>query len=91
MSFIRVITFKVELSKPTLMDFIARTPADLYFLVISEDGSQVYGIVTEETTIEYLTNEFIVKSFELVPLGEVKKALATAGCKKSGNHALLEL
>jgi hypothetical protein len=91
MSFIRSFAFKAELTRPAVMDFIGRTPAEVYFLVITGDGSHVYGIVTEETTIEYLINEFTVKSLEFVPAGEVKKAMSSYGCRSAGNINLLEL
>lgn len=72
------------------MDFIAQTPAEAYFLVIPLAGNEVYGMVISEDVIEYLTNEFAVQSLELIPPAQVKKVMATAACKKSGNYALLE-
>lgn len=89
-SFIQPVSFKAVLSKPALMDFIAKTPADAYFLVIPSTGNEVYGIVISEDVIEYLTNEFTVHSLELIPPAQVQKVLATTACKKSGNYALLE-
>lgn len=91
MSFIQSIPFKAELTKPAVMDFIGRTPTEAYFMIITGDGTQVYGIVTDESTIEYLTNEFAVKSIEFIPLSEVKQSLTTPGCRKTGSIELLDL
>jgi hypothetical protein len=89
-SFIQPVSFKAVLSKPALMDFIAKTPAEAYFLVIPATGNEVYGIVISEDVIEYLTNEFTVHSLEFVPPAQVQKVMANTPCKKSGNYALLE-
>jgi hypothetical protein len=91
MSFIQSFAFKAELTKPAVMEFIARTPAEFYFLVISSDGSHLYGMVMNMDVIEYLTNEFAVKSLEFISPIQVKQALTMEGYKKVGNHSLLEL
>lgn len=72
------------------MDFIARTPAEAYFLAIPLTGNEIYGIVISEDVIEYLTNEFTVRSLALLLPAQVKKIMATTACKKAGNYALLE-
>jgi hypothetical protein len=87
--FIQTVSFVAEMSKPSLMDFIARTPADVYFLVIPFTGNRVFGIVISDDVLEYLTNEFTILSLELVPQAQISKYLGEGNCRKTGNESLL--
>lgn len=80
--------FKIELLPTAIMDFIAKTPPDCYFLV-SVGENLYYGMVVSEDIIEYLLNEFHVKSFEVLQSEQIKKVLFTPTYKFFGNQELL--
>jgi hypothetical protein len=90
MSFIRLYSFRAELSRPALMEFIARTPPDC-FCFVAPAGTALYGLFLSGDVVEYFTNEFPLQAFAIVPPEEVKKACALPGCRVWGNAELLQL
>ena len=89
MSFINTYIFKAELPKPAIMDFIARTPSELFLMVPS--GQFIYGILMTDEVAEYFTNEFKIITFEIIQPSELRKVLSIPGCKVWGNRELLNL
>jgi hypothetical protein len=89
MSFINTYIFKAELSKTAIMDFIARTPPELFLMASS--GQFIYGILMTDEVAEYFTNEFKIITFEIIQPQELKKVLSIPGCKVWGNWELLNL
>jgi hypothetical protein len=87
MSRLNTYCFKAELSKIAIMDFISKTPAEYYFLI--PDGVLVYGMMVTNEVMEFLINEFAVKSLEIISLSEIKKAIARPGAKFWGNTDLV--
>ena len=90
--YINLIGFRAELSKPALMDFIAKTSAEVYYLVIPKNSQLIYGLMIsgdEQDVTDYIANEFIPLSFELIPPTLVQR-VAEAGGKECGNKTLLE-
>lgn len=79
--------FRAELPKTAIMDFISRTPPEYYFLV--PDGTWTYGMVMTDEVMEFLTNEFSVKSLEIIQPVELKKILTKPGVKVWGNQDLI--
>lgn len=71
MTFVTSYWFRIELLKPSIIDLIARTPPEFYFLV--PDGTWVYGMLVSDDVMEFLINELTVKSLEIVPVTEVRK------------------
>ncbi len=70
------------------MDFIAKTPPELYFLVPA-GGNLYYGFFLYDDMVEYLTNEFLVDAVQLLGSVEVKKTANIPGCKIWGNQELV--
>ena len=89
MSFINTYIFKAELPKPAIMDFIARTPPELFLMASS--GQFIYGILLTDEVAEYFTNEFKIITFEIIQPQELKKVISTPECKIWGNRELLNL
>jgi hypothetical protein len=89
MAFINPVWFKADLPKTAVMELIARTPVDCYFLVPA-GGDLYYGMFLEADMLEYLTNEFTVRSLQIVASTEVKKVLDRPGCIVWGNQDLLD-
>ena len=87
MAFFTPVWFKADLPKSAVMEFIARTPAECYYL-IPEGGDFYYGMFLFEDTLEYFTNEFTVRSLEIVTSDEVKEALSRPECRIWGNKEL---
>ncbi len=89
MSFIVTYWLRAELSKPALMEFLARVPAEHYLLL--PDGNWVYGIFISEEVMEFFTNECAVRTLEVIPAGEVHRLAAAPGARIWGNRELLAL
>jgi hypothetical protein len=89
MSFINPVWFKADLPKTAVMDLIARTPPNYFYLVPAGDDLY-YGMFLAEDGLEYLTNEFTVRSLKIVASDEVKNVLALPGCKVWGNQELID-
>jgi hypothetical protein len=89
MAFFTPVWFKAELPQTAVMDFIARTPPDSYYLVPAGEDL-FYGMFLYEDTLEYLTNAFMVRSLEIVTSAEVKKVLIQPECKVWGNQELID-
>jgi hypothetical protein len=89
MAYITPVWFRVEHPQPSVMDFIARTPSEHYFLV-PIGGHQFYGMFLSVDTLEYLTNEFTVHSLEIVTSAEVRKVLTRPESKIWGNQELTD-
>ncbi|HEU4472082.1 MAG TPA: hypothetical protein VFR58_13410 [Flavisolibacter sp.] len=87
MSYINTYTFKAEIGKTALMGFIATVPPELFCFVISKTGDN-YGHFIGDDVIEYFTNEFPVKSLEIVPFEKLKE-LERRGCLVWGNKEIL--
>jgi hypothetical protein len=87
--YIKPIWFRVELTPPTLMNFIGSTPPEAYCLV-PMGGLVYYGIAISDDVVEYLTNEFLVKSLEIVSSEQIKKLTLKPGCKIWGNADLID-
>jgi hypothetical protein len=88
MSFITSYIFRAEISKTALLDFITKTPPEYYYFLVPS-GPFVYGFFLTNDVVEYFTNEFPVKSLEIIPKEEIKKIVNTPGCKIWGNRELL--
>jgi hypothetical protein len=80
MTFINPVWFKADLPITAVMEFIARTPAECYYLVPA-GGGFYYGMLLEEDMLEYLTNEFLVRSLQIAPSAEVKKCWNNLGAR----------
>jgi hypothetical protein len=89
MAFVTPYCFRAEMSKPALMDFIARTPMEAYCLL--PEGSWVYGLVISNEVLEYLTNEFAVRTLEIIPAGEFQRLASRPQCRIWGSRELLAL
>lgn len=89
MSFIRTYTFRTEIARPALLDFIARTPPEYFYFLVT-GGPDVYGMFLTDDVVEYFTNEFPVRSFEIIEQGKLNEILTQPGCKVWGNRELLE-
>ena len=70
MSFYTPVSFRAELTKVSLMDFIALTEPDCYYLVLA-GGDLCYGMFLSEDMLEYLTSEFTVNNLQIVAACEV--------------------
>jgi hypothetical protein len=90
MSFISTYTFRTEIARPALLDFIARTPPEYFYFLVT-GGPHVYGMFLTDDVVEYFTNEFPVQTFEIVEPGMLKEILSQPGCKVWGNRELLGL
>ncbi len=88
MSFISTYTFRTEVPKPALLDFIAKTPPEYFYFLVPE-GSYVYGMFLTDDVVEYFTNEFPVQTFEIVQADVLKEVSSRPGCKVWGNKELL--
>jgi hypothetical protein len=88
MSFISTYTFRTEVSKPALLDFIAKTPPE-YFYFLVPGGPYVYGMFLTDDVVEYFINEFPVQTFEIVQAAVLNEILSQPGCKVWGNRELL--
>jgi hypothetical protein len=86
-SFIPTYTFRAILSRPALMDFIARMPPENYVLLPQPDC--IYGIIVSDEAVDFFLNEFTVASFELVPISQIVQLGTTEGQKCWGNRDLL--
>jgi hypothetical protein len=80
MVYITPVWFRVKLTQPTVMDFISRTPPEMYFLV-PNDTLIYYGMVIQDDMVEYLCNEFKVLDLEILSAYEVKMAATKPECK----------
>jgi hypothetical protein len=80
--------FKAEIAKPVLLDFIAKTPPELFYFLVPA-GNYVFGLFLTDELVEYFTNEFPVRSFEIVQPHVLKSLVATQDCKIWGNQELL--
>ena len=89
MSFIVTYWLRAELSKPAIMEFLARVPAGQYLLVPSDNW--VYGVVVSDEVMEFFTNECSVRSLEFIPAAEVRQLAARPGARVWGNRELLTL
>jgi hypothetical protein len=89
MAFIKPVWFKAELLPTAVMEFISRTPPEMYFLV-PNDTLIYYGMVIQEDMVEYLCNEFKVLDLEIVSANDVKKAATKPGCTIWGNRDLID-
>lgn len=88
MAYIKLGYFKVRLGKLAVMDFIARTPSDMYCLI--PVGQDTYcGIVISENVIEYLLNEFSILSFEVMEKEPILQIIENFQIKAWGNRELL--
>ncbi|GAA4336376.1 hypothetical protein [Flaviaesturariibacter amylovorans] len=90
MSFINPIAFKAALPKATLLDFIARTPAD-QFVFVAPAGPYIYGLFLTEDVAEFLCNEFLFDHFEIVPAADLRTLARDGAVKIWGNRELLEV
>ena len=90
MAFFQPYAFKATLSKPELMNFIAKTSAELYFMAIPPKSAEVCGVFINEEMVEYFTNEFLIERIQPGESKNVREALAMPGCRKCGNEGLLE-
>lgn len=81
------IWFRADLSKTAVMDFIARTAPEHYYL-IPAGGSTYYGMFISEDVVEYFINEFTVSNLDIVTQIEVKRMLSQPGCKIWGSKDL---
>jgi hypothetical protein len=88
MSFISTYTFRTQISRPALLDFIAKTPPEYFYFLVSSDA-YVYGMFLTDDVVEYFTNEFPVQTFEIVHTDVLNKILKEPGCKVWGNKELL--
>jgi hypothetical protein len=75
--------------KPAIMDFIARTPPEFYFLV--PDTTWVYGMLVSDDVMEFLINEFTVKSLEIVSVSEIRKVMFRPGARIWGSQDLINI
>lgn len=77
------------MSTPGLLDFIARTPPELYYLLLTPDKT-IYGVFLSEDVMEYFINEFLPLTLEIISTTVLLKAAHAAGCKAWGNPDLLQ-
>jgi hypothetical protein len=89
MSFIVTYWLRAELSKPAIMEFLARVPAEQYLLIPRDNG--VYGVVVSDEVMEFFTNECSVKALEVVPAAQVRQLAAEPGARVWGTRELLTL
>ena len=87
MSFIRTYTFRTEIARPALLDFISRTPPEYFYFLVTGD-SQIYGMFLTDDVVEYFTNEFPVRTFEIIEQEALREILLQPGCKVWGNREL---
>jgi hypothetical protein len=88
MSFISTYTFRTEIAMPALLDFIARTPPEYFYFLVT-GGTHVYGMFLTDDVVEYFTNEFPVRTFEIVEPGVLHEIFLQSGCKVWGNRELV--
>ena len=69
------------------MDFMARTPTELYLLV--PDGDSAYfGMVASEEVMEFLVNEFSLTTLDIIAPSDLEQVLSRPGVRIWGNPTL---
>jgi hypothetical protein len=89
MSFFITYCFKAEISKITVMDFIAKTPPHYYFMIMA--GSELYGIFQSADTVEFFTNEFSVQGLEIISIEKIKEISTIFSHTCWGNRDLMDI
>ena len=88
MTFIHTYAFKADVPKPALIDFISRTPPESFLFLVT-DEPVVYGLLVSGEVLEFFTNEFPVRSLEIVPEETLRLQMMRKTCKVWGNKDLL--
>ena len=76
--FINSYVFKAEVAKASLAAFFAHVSPEHYCFLVPPTGGHVYGYFLSQDIMEYFTNEFPVKSLQIIPPNEMKKIAANA-------------
>lgn len=88
MAFIHTYSFKADVPKPALIDFISRTPPEAYLFLLTDEPA-VYGMFVSVEVMEFFTNEFPVRSLEIVPEETIRFKMMMKTCKVWGNKDLV--
>ena len=88
MTFIQTYSFKADVSKPALIDFISRTPPEAFLFLVTDEPA-IYGMFVSSEVMEFFTNEFPVHSLEIIPEETIRLKMMMKAGKAWGNRDLV--
>jgi hypothetical protein len=88
-SFIQTYCFRAEIRKAALMGFLATVPPEYYCFVVPPAGEFVLGCFMSGEVMEYFTNEFPVRSLQLVTPDILRQQMKVPGINIWGEKGLI--
>ncbi|MCW3105776.1 MAG: hypothetical protein JWQ09_282 [Segetibacter sp.] len=86
--FIPAYSFKVQIPKSRLLEFVANVPPELYFFFVPKVSGAIYGYLVSDDLVEYFLNEFPAKDFQIITMDMINQIANKPGYDFWGDNDL---